>query len=217
MTKNVANTLDTFTDTMKAAARWGDNLLKLVDGITAETSSKAMKALETGGDFAKESKKAVWEMKAVSGADGIRLKTSVDESVSFFKQGFAGTDGVAKSVRKSGIDSDELIHVYRGTDKYAEISAFKETGHLMSDATRNIYMETGNLYTYLQSGVVHDSWLKIWGNEMDYVQAHGAFGTELSQAFGLDRTLMSVTTDPDVVRRFVGDKGRVFEAYIPRS
>ncbi len=102
MTKNAANTLDTFTDTMKAAAKWGDNPLKLVDGITAETGSKAMKALETGGDFAKESKKAVWEMKAVSGADGIRLKTSVDESVSFFKQGFAGTDGVAKSARKSG-------------------------------------------------------------------------------------------------------------------
>ena len=109
MTKNAANTLDTFTDTMKAAAKWGDNPFKLVDGITAETGSKAMKALETGGDFAKESKKAVWEMKAVSGADGIRLKTSVDESVSFFKQGFAGTDGVAesaKSVGKSGSGTD---------------------------------------------------------------------------------------------------------------
>ncbi len=122
MTKNAANTLDTFTDTMKAAAKWGDNPFKLVDGITAETGSKAMKALETGGDFAKESKKAVWEMKAVSGADGIRLKTSVDESVSFFKQGFAGTDGVAKGARKSGSGS----YYFRGTTEgYAGNSALQ--------------------------------------------------------------------------------------------
>ncbi len=48
-------------------------------------------------------------MKAVSGADGIRLTTSVDESVSFFKQGFAGTGGVAKSARKSGKDSNKIF------------------------------------------------------------------------------------------------------------
>ncbi len=34
---------------MKAVAKWGDNPSKLVDGITAEAGSKAMKALETGG------------------------------------------------------------------------------------------------------------------------------------------------------------------------
>ena len=96
--------------------------------------------------------------------------------------------------------------------------AFNETGHLMSDATRNLYFETGNLEaTHVQSGAIHDSWLRIWGNENDFVQAHGAFGTELSQAFGLDRTFMSVTTDPDVARRFAGTGGRVFEAYIPKS
>lgn len=88
----------------------------------------------------------------------------------------------------------------------------------MSDATRNLYFETGNLeMAYMQSGAIHDSWLDIWGNEMDYVQAHGAFGTEMSEAFDLRRTLMSVTTDPDVARRFAGTNGRVFEAYIPRS
>ena len=114
-------------------------------------------------------------------------------------------------------DSDELIHVYRGTDKYAEIVAYHETGQLMSDATRNLYFETGNLdVAYEQSGAIHDNWLRIWGNQNDYVQAHGAFGTELSQAFGLDRTFMSVTTDPDVARRFAGPNGQVFEAYIPK-
>ena len=72
MTKNSANTLDAFSDTMKAVSKWGDNPLKLVDGVTTETASKALKARETGGAFAKESQKAVWEMKAVVGADGIR-------------------------------------------------------------------------------------------------------------------------------------------------
>ncbi|MDD6070506.1 MAG: hypothetical protein PUC12_06785 [Clostridiales bacterium] len=99
-----------------------------------------------------------------------------------------------------------------------EILAHEQTGHLMSDATRNLYFEIGNLEAaYVQSDEIHDSWLKIWGNEIDYAQAHGAFGTELSQAFGLDRTLMSVTTDIYVARRFAGDKGRVFEAYLPKS
>ncbi len=113
---------------------------------------------------------------------------------------------------------DEFLHVYRGTDKYAEIAAFNETGHLMSDATRNLYFETGNLdAAYAQSNLVHARWLDVWGNENDYVQAHGAFGTELSQAFGLDRTFMSVTTDPSVAHRFAGKNGRVFDAYIPKS
>ena len=121
MTKNAANTLDTFTDTMRAASKWGDNPLKLVDGITAEAGSKAVRALETGGDFAKESKKAVWEMKAVSGGNGIRLKTSVDEGASLFKQGFAGTNGVAKSARKSGKTStiDRIRNVAQQSFDYA--------------------------------------------------------------------------------------------------
>ena len=119
---------------------------------------------------------------------------------------------------ESGSTSDELIHVYRGTYKYAEIVAYNETGQLMSDATRNLYFETGNLdAAYAQSSAIHDNWLNIWGNQNDYVQAHGAFGTELSQAFGLDRTFMSVTTEPDVARRFAGVNGQVFEAYIPKS
>ena len=141
--------------------------------------------------------------------------------------GSAGFYGAGRAVEvlrgsvgwsKGGRDSEEVLHVYRGTDKYSEMATFKETGQLMSDATRGIYYETGNLNeAYIQSNTVHDSWLKIWGNENDYVQAHGAFGTELSEAFGLKRTFMSVTTDSNVARRFAGVNGRVYEAYIPKS
>lgn len=88
----------------------------------------------------------------------------------------------------------------------------------MSDATRNLYYETGSLNdAYVQSSSIHDSWLKIWGNENDYVQARGAFGTELSDAFGLRRTFMPVTTDSNVAQRFAGTGGIVYEAYIPKS
>ena len=115
-------------------------------------------------------------------------------------------------------EPDELIHVYRGTDKYSEISVYYETGQLMSDATRNLYLQSNDLnVAYDQSSHIHEKWLEIWGNENDYVQAHGAFGTELSQAFELDRTFMSVTTDPEVANRFAGTKGQVYEAYIPES
>ena len=125
-------------------------------------------------------------------------------------------DGLRPSKGSNG--TEESIHVYRGTDKYSEIATFKETGHLLSDATRDLYYEKGNLNdAYAQSSSIHDSWLKIWGNENDYVQAHGAFGTELSAAFGLKRTFMSVTTDSNVAQRFAGVNGRVYEAYIPKS
>ena len=73
----------------------------------------------------------------------------------------------------------------------------------MSDSTRKVYVETGNLkVAYAQSNNTHNNWLKIWGNENDYVQAHAAFGTELPDAFGLQRTFMSVTTDLNVARNF---------------
>ena len=129
MTRKAGNTLDTISDTMKAASKWGDNPLKLADGITAEAGSKAMKALETGGDFAKESNKAVWEMKAVVGADGVKLSTSADTSASLFKNGLAKTDGVAKSAKSAKksntgfVKYGELDSLGRATGIEATITA----------------------------------------------------------------------------------------------
>lgn len=79
-------------------------------------------------------------------------------------------------------------------------------------------MESGNLdAAYKASEATHNEWLKIWGSESNYVQAHGAFGTELPQAFGLDRTMMSVTTDKAVAQNFAGQYGKVYEALISKS
>ena len=114
--------------------------------------------------------------------------------------------------------ADDLIPVYRGTNGYMENRIYEETGHLMSDATRRAYMETGSLdKAYKATEPIHKDWLKIWGDENTYVQAHGEFGTELPQAFGLDRTMMSVTTDPSVAKRFAGKDGIVYKSLVPKS
>ena len=51
MTRNASDRLDVFSDVMKASSKWGNSPVKLMDGIKAETGAKAIKALETGGDF----------------------------------------------------------------------------------------------------------------------------------------------------------------------
>ena len=79
-----------------------------MDGIKAETGSRAIKALETGGDFGRESKRAVQELKAVAGAEGIHLKPSVSRKVDVFKDSFVKTE---KKV-KSGFLSDERVTYY---------------------------------------------------------------------------------------------------------
>lgn len=67
-------------------------------------------------------------------------------------------------------------------------------------------METGDIeQAYSVSQQNHDEWIQIWGDEDTYVQAHGEFGTELSQAFDRDRTMVSVTNDRSVAERFAGE------------
>ena len=114
--------------------------------------------------------------------------------------------------------ADAGVLVYRGTRATAELEAYSETGHLLSEAGRRGLAEGGSLESaYASAESTHAKWLGIWGSEGAFVEAHGAFGTELSQAFRLDRTLMSVTTDASVAARFAGPAGRVFSAVVPRS
>jgi filamentous hemagglutinin len=110
-----------------------------------------------------------------------------------------------------------MVTVYRGTSRGYENQIFDETGHILSDAAQRSYLETGNLSkAYSSSKSTHDEWIDIWGNEADFVQAHGAFGTELPQAFNLDRTFISVTTDPDVAKYF-SQGGTVYSGQVPKS
>ncbi len=117
MTRNASDRLDVFSDVMKASSKWGNSTVKLMDGITAETGSRAIKALETGGDFGRESKRAVQELKAVAGAEGIHLKPSVSRKVDVFKDSFVKTEKAVKG------GSNVNIYYHSCADEVADIIA----------------------------------------------------------------------------------------------
>ncbi|WP_160311858.1 hypothetical protein [Paenibacillus sp. IHB B 3415] len=82
-----------------------------------------------------------------------------------------------------GGKAEDLVTVYRGTDKYLENSIYDEIGYLLSDATQIAYRESGDFASaYKASQSTHEKWLNIWYNNLDdYVQAHSAFGTDLQK------------------------------------
>jgi len=113
---------------------------------------------------------------------------------------------------------DELVQVYRGTDRVAENATYSDTGHLLSDSAQRTYRETGSLdAAYDASNANHQKWVDIWGDEKTYAQAHSAFGTEMSPAFGVDRTFLSVTTDPTRAGYFANQGGTVYQGLVPKS
>jgi hypothetical protein len=109
------------------------------------------------------------------------------------------------------------VTVYRGTSITSELQIHAETGQLMSDAARVGYVESGGSTAAARaaSETAHSAGVQAWGSESAYVEAHGAFGTELSQVGS--RSMFSVTTDPTVAKYFAGPGGRVFSAVVPRS
>ncbi|MFC5663113.1 RHS repeat-associated core domain-containing protein [Kitasatospora misakiensis] len=123
----------------------------------------------------------------------------------------AGTTPVL--VHNCGDASDDLITVYRGTDHGLENAIADESGHLMSDAARSTYAGTGSMEAAMKASEhAHSNALSAWGSADTYAQAHGAFGTEISQIG--PRSMMSFTTDIKVARSF---GGTVYSATVPRS
>ena len=126
---------DAFTKTGKASKVLGNGIvesgLKHLDNV-ADGIKKLVKKADDAIDLEKHLPK----------------KLLTEEAETFAKKADKVADDVVEDAAKAikgGSGSDELIHVYRGTNKYAEIAAYNETGQLMSDATRNLYFETGNL------------------------------------------------------------------------
>lgn len=97
--------------------------------------------------------------------------------------------------------------VYRGTSISSELQIHAETGQLMSDAARAGYMESGGSVAAARaaSEAAHAAGIQTWGSEAAYAEAHGAFGTELSQF--RPRSMISVTTDPAIAKIFAGPGG----------
>lgn len=122
----------------------------------------------------------------------------------------------------NGENSEEYITLYRGTGYYAEMMQIEDTGMLMSDSMRNSYYNNGGNIemAFQESSQTHQKWIEIWGNESDFAFAHGEWGSELSSEFGMDRTLISTTTDPEIAKYFATSRnrnGRVYTVSVPRS
>jgi RHS repeat-associated protein len=119
---------------------------------------------------------------------------------------------------------DDLVTIYRGTSNVAELGVLNESGFVMSDAARAAYMESRYAGAPLEvatgeamaaSRRAHAAAVETWGGLDNYVQAHGAFGTELS-SIG-PRSLISWTTDQARATYFAGPNGTVLTASVPRS
>jgi hypothetical protein len=132
--------------------------------------------------------------------------------------GDGGAGGSGGAGGDGGGGTPDTITVYRGTANGLELDIQSETGLVMSDAARTEYMGSGGdidaAHSYSQSQ--HDHGVNSWGSERDYVEAHGAFGHEISEVSG-DRSMVSVTTDPDVASRFAGKDGVVLRSEVPRD
>jgi hypothetical protein len=132
--------------------------------------------------------------------------------------GVADSADFALSGVSNGLGGGEpMIRVYRGTSSHMEWEVHLETGHLMSDAARLAYKETGSLdAAYEIARGTHDDWLKIFGSERKFGEAHGLKSSELQTEYGLRRTFMSVTEDIEIARNY--SKGQhVFTGLVPKS
>ncbi len=124
---------------------------------------------------------------------------------------FTWIDPLGLSPCTSG--ADDLIEIFRGTDRYAENMIFDQTGMLMSEAAQRVFMEGGTVEEALRvSEEAHTGAIADWGNEDMLAQAHSAFGTEIQQAFG-PRSVMSFSTDVKVAEEFARG-GPVYRALV---
>ena len=153
--------------------------------------------------------------------DGLNLYAyCANNPVTYYDpSGYAGKSPYVASYNDGlGGEGDNLVTVYRGTNNMNEIMIYDETGMLMSDSARRTYFETGDIaQAYAKSQADHEQWISIWGDEDTYIQAHGEFGGELSREFGIERSMISVTTDKNVAQYFAGDGGTVIEMQVSAS
>ena len=105
----------------------------------------------------------------------------------------------------------DIITIYRSTDNINELKIYEESGIVLSDAGRKAYMEAiyegESIPNALQaakraSETAHSHQIKEWGSLEQYIQAHGEFGTELTEIG--QRSLISFTTDANKI----GDWGK---------
>jgi hypothetical protein len=118
----------------------------------------------------------------------------------------------------SASEGESGVPVYRGTRIQAEIEIQGETGLIMSDAARRGYQEGGySVEAALgESSSAHQANVEAWGDEATYAQAH-SLSTAYEREFGLQRSFISLTTDPEIAKSFAGEGGQVYMAVVDPS
>ena len=123
--------------------------------------------------------------------------------------------------------STQLRTVHRGTDIAKELQVLDETGVVLSEAGRIPYLESRYAGKSINdslriareaSETAHATQLQAWGSLDDYVQAHGAFGQDLTAI--APRSLISFSTSQDRALYFAnsrGHLGRVVTAEVPAN
>jgi hypothetical protein len=131
--------------------------------------------------------------------------------------GKEGAEKLADDALKQG--GDDLVEVFRGTGRTSELSNFDEAGVLLSDAASRGFIESGGPLAegLARSEVAFQQGVERAGGLDELIRLQGKLGTELEKKLGVERSLISVTTDPAVARRFAGSGGVVFGARVPRS
>ena len=208
MTKKAADTLDTFSDTMRVAEKYGKGAIKSADNILADVGGKLAKALETGGDFGKEASKAA---KSAEAAGMLRLSTKADDAADALKvtDFYAGPKGVARSLEeydaavKGANDSNKLLwgkwddykHITIDGNEYAEIGDRFYTRHAVARM-----QPSGMRYSNVSAGGRVKASRIIDAGELDYGRSispnyiediinRGTISTQ--QVKGVERTVYS--------------------------
>ena len=83
---------------------------------------------------------------------------NVDSETPTLSGRFVVPNNVLNPIQAGGSPGDELVLVYRGTDRVAENSIYDETGHLLSDAGQRAYIENGSIDSaYASSNATHQN------------------------------------------------------------
>lgn len=132
--------------------------------------------------------------------------------------GDAAAGAADDAAQASARGADDLVEVFRGTGRTAELEAFEESGLLLSDAALTGFREGGSVAAGLsRSDAAFAEAIERVGSLDALIRLQGELGTEFVKRVGVERSLISVTTDPAVARNFAGPFGRVFSAKVPRS
>ena len=157
------------------------------------------------------------------GGETVSSAMNGDRTAQFrvLSNGILALDGVASMgvVTRRASTSATAKTVNRGTNRYMEMSLYDETGYVLSEAAQKRYLANGgdieDALAYSQK--IHEKWIDEFGSLDAYVQAHAKYGSELSDMYGMPRTMISTSDELARAKYFGGENGMLFEGPLPKN